>query len=216
MSKKETLRHFHQESIANAADCLFQEQGVEKTTVDQIARAADYSKATIYVYFKNKDDIFYYIVNKAMQMLLACMDAGISSSNNALEQYHNICIQISAFAAKYPFYYESLTQTIATDLTSRSELPILEDIYQTGEQVNEKCEIVLHNGKQQGYFREDADNVQTGFLFWATLSGVIGFANNKSAYIEQRMGMTQTQFLNFSFQTLLRSVLKEGVEYEIK
>ena len=57
MASKEALQQFHKDMISCAADRLFQCNGFDKTTMDDIAREADYSKATLYVYFKSKDQI---------------------------------------------------------------------------------------------------------------------------------------------------------------
>jgi hypothetical protein len=54
----------------------------------------------------------------------------------------------------------------------------------------------------------------TGFLFWMTLSGVIRMAKNKETYILTRMGMDNDAFLDFSFRTLIRAILKEAVTDE--
>ena len=59
---KEHLVRFHQQNILAAAEKLFSEKGVCQTTMDDISRAAEYSKSTIYVYFHSKDEIYNYII----------------------------------------------------------------------------------------------------------------------------------------------------------
>lgn len=206
MAKKEALRLFHQENIANAADCLFQHNGIDKTTMDDIAQKADYSKATLYVYFKSKEDIFHYIVLKAMNMLFKAVDMAISKSTDAMEQYYAICHAITVYAESHPFYYQSLMKTIAVDTDSRLQNPILEEIYQLGEQINCRIEFVMQSGVKQGYFKTEANLIQTVFLLWAAISSVVQLASNKEAYIHQRMGLTKNQFLECSFRTLLNSI----------
>ncbi|EFQ57853.1 transcriptional regulator, TetR family [Streptococcus downei F0415] len=53
--KKEPVEA-HRRAIAQAAHQLFIGKGLAATTVDMIAKAAGYSKATLYVYFKNKEE----------------------------------------------------------------------------------------------------------------------------------------------------------------
>ena len=60
--KKEALEQFNRDNILGAAKELFESKGVEKTTMDDIAALADYSKSTIYVYFKSKEEIYNSIV----------------------------------------------------------------------------------------------------------------------------------------------------------
>ncbi|GAA4440810.1 TetR/AcrR family transcriptional regulator [Ravibacter arvi] len=57
--RKEREREDMQRLILNAARKLFLENGVEKTSIRAIADAIEYSPATIYLYFKDKNEIFY-------------------------------------------------------------------------------------------------------------------------------------------------------------
>lgn len=62
MNKKERLYEFNRKHILSAAKELFLEKGAAQTTMDEIAKKADFSKSTIYVYFKSEEEIFDYIV----------------------------------------------------------------------------------------------------------------------------------------------------------
>ncbi len=55
--RKKEPKSVHREKIASAASVLFMERGIEATSMDDIAKAAGYSKATLYVYFENKEEI---------------------------------------------------------------------------------------------------------------------------------------------------------------
>ncbi len=214
MGKKEALKEFHKENILCAAERLFEERGFRETTMDEIALAADYSKATIYVYFKSKDEIFNCLVYQAMRMLLEKIESAKNSSDNAVAQYKAICTQLSSFNERHPFYYQSLMQTIQTDSESRTKFTVLGDIYQAGEQINKVIEDVIRNGIRQGFFQEDVQCLPTGFLYWGALSGIIQLADCKAEYIGQNMGMDKNTFYEFCFSMLLKMVLKEGVSYD--
>ncbi len=56
--------------IINAAKVLFGQFGLKKITTDDIAREARISKATIYKYYKNKDQIFDEVVEREADQLL--------------------------------------------------------------------------------------------------------------------------------------------------
>ena len=46
------------EAIISAATGLFSRFGLEKTTMEDIAKAARKGKSTLYYYFKNKEAVF--------------------------------------------------------------------------------------------------------------------------------------------------------------
>ena len=57
--RKKEPKSVHRENIASAASGLFMEKGIVATSMDDIAKAAGYSKATLYVYFKKKLSVFW-------------------------------------------------------------------------------------------------------------------------------------------------------------
>lgn len=57
------------ENIIESAQKLFTRFGFLKTTVDEIAKAARMGKASLYHYFKGKEDIFREVVKKESQVL---------------------------------------------------------------------------------------------------------------------------------------------------
>ena len=75
--KKESLTRFNRENIIQSARALFESRGIEKTTVDDIAKEADCSKSTLYVYFKSKEEILQTILLEQMEQLLSLLKENI-------------------------------------------------------------------------------------------------------------------------------------------
>jgi len=209
MANKKALSVFHREAIAKAADRLFLEKGFNATSMDDIAREGDYSKATLYVYFKSKEQIYVYILLEAMRTLQVRIKAGLVSSADALEQFWAIGKEFQDYNTQHPTYYKALSETIATDKESREREPLLQSIYEAGEEVNDLIQTMINNGVRQGYFREDLPEVSTGLLFGSMFYSALQLANNKAEYISQRTGMSKDDFLSFAFGTILRGILRE-------
>ena len=55
--------------IVDIAQELFSRFGFLKTTIDEIAKAARMGKASLYHYFRNKEDIFREVINKESKVL---------------------------------------------------------------------------------------------------------------------------------------------------
>lgn len=58
------------EDILDAAQILFVEKGFEKTTIDEIAKHIGIGKGTVYLDFRNKDDILKAIIERYAMLLL--------------------------------------------------------------------------------------------------------------------------------------------------
>lgn len=57
-SRREKEIKFRESLILDAAEKLFEEKGFEKVTLEEIAKKAEYTKPTLYNYFKSKEEIF--------------------------------------------------------------------------------------------------------------------------------------------------------------
>lgn len=57
MQRREREKNQRIQSILDAASKVFSSKGYFKTTMDEIALAAEITKPTIYLYFQNKDDL---------------------------------------------------------------------------------------------------------------------------------------------------------------
>ncbi len=54
-------------AIAKASIDLFCEKGIQQTSIDEIAKSAEVAKGTIYLYFKNKEEIVFTIWDMLIQ-----------------------------------------------------------------------------------------------------------------------------------------------------
>jgi AcrR family transcriptional regulator len=65
--RKQKEKHDIQEKILKAAMQLFCKDGYQNVTLRKIAKKIDYSPGTIYLYFKDKDEIFYQLLVKGFR-----------------------------------------------------------------------------------------------------------------------------------------------------
>jgi len=70
-AKQAMLRTFMETTIAQMAKAVFAERGYQQATLEEIAQRAGMSKATIYLYYKNKDDLFLHVVEKLAETTIA-------------------------------------------------------------------------------------------------------------------------------------------------
>jgi TetR/AcrR family transcriptional regulator, biofilm operon repressor len=71
MNKKEIVK----EKIGQVAMKCFSKYGLDKTTLDDIAKEVGLNKASLYYYYKNKEDIFLEVAIKEGQDFLASLQA---------------------------------------------------------------------------------------------------------------------------------------------
>jgi len=85
-AKQEMGRHFMETTIAQAAKAVFAEWGYQRATLEEIAQRAGMSKATIYLYYKNKDDLFLQVVEELVRTAMEETAREALSSRPPLEK----------------------------------------------------------------------------------------------------------------------------------
>lgn len=76
--------------ILTAAIKIFAERGFHQSTVAQIARQAGVADGTIYLYFKNKDDILEHFYSQKAQQVFGRFRHAVDQADSALAKLHNL------------------------------------------------------------------------------------------------------------------------------
>lgn len=200
-------RSVHRENITRAASLLFMEKGTDAASMDDIAKAAGYSKATLYVYFKNKEEIVGLLVLQSMQKLYESIAAALEQRDTTKARYDCICLELVRYQEDFPFYFKMALDKINIDFEGQKFLPEEQETYQIGEEINRKLADFLMDGMEKGDLRSEMEILPTIFSFWGMLSGLIQLAASKEEYIKQAMGLEKNQFLQHGFQMLYQSIM---------
>lgn len=84
-SKKKKQRNFAAQ-ILQAAEKLFAKKGFYPTTIDEIAKEAKSAKGTIYLYFNNKEDLFFSVIETKLDLLLNKIQEAVEKPGSASQR----------------------------------------------------------------------------------------------------------------------------------
>lgn len=208
--RKKEPQNVHRKNISKAAEALFMEKGISNTSMNDIAKAAGYSKATLYVYFKNKEELIAVLVLESMKKLYGYISLALKESTDTKERYMKICYGLVKYQEEYPFYFKMVLETINIDFETTQFLPEEKETFVIGEQINELLEEFLKAGMKQGEIRSDIQVLPTILSFWGMLSGLIQIATNKETYIEQCADKSKMEFLVYGFELIFNSIISNG------
>lgn len=138
------------ERILRAAIKVFAQNGFYATRVSEIAKAAGVADGTIYLYFKNKDDVLISIFEQGIKSLLGILRE-IAASDEPIEDRlkHIIELQLGLLEDK-----RDLAEVITVNLRQSSTLlkqyatPLFNEYI-------EALSGIVHDGQKQGVFRKD-------------------------------------------------------------
>lgn len=103
--RKETEKQEMHKLILDTAMKLFLEKGFENVTIRNIAEKIEYSPATIYLYFKDKDEILYTLHYEGFEELYR-RQLEILTIKDPLKRLHRHAELYVSFALENPEYYD--------------------------------------------------------------------------------------------------------------
>ncbi len=81
-NKRKRRRDFAAQ-ILQAAEKLFAQKGFYSTTIGEIAKEAKSAKGTVYLYFNNKEDLFFSVIETKLDILLDKIQETVKKSGSA-------------------------------------------------------------------------------------------------------------------------------------
>lgn len=179
--RREREKQDRRDSILDAAEQIFFAKGFEKSSMDEIARTAQLSRALLYVYFKDKAAIMRGLVLRAGEALRDRFADAIGRSERGAEQIGLIGMAYYRFSIEMPDYFDVLTQAstfehLAEEDDQSASLQVC------ARQVMGMMVAALQRGVADGSLSKDrvADPLMTAFYLRGALHGVI-MQGSKSA-----------------------------------
>lgn len=204
--RKKEPRSVHRDNIASVASKLFAERGISATSMDDIAKAAGYSKATLYVYFENKEEIVSILVLDSMKKLCSYISSALQLQTSMRAKYDLICKELTRYQDEYPFYFKIMLDKINVNFENQDFFPEEKESYEIGGEINKMIKGLLLSGIESGDLRRDIELMPTSFSCWGMLSGLILLAANKKDYIQKTMDMSRNEFLQHGFNMIYQSI----------
>ncbi len=97
------------ERILSVAQKIFARFGIQKTTMDEIAKMARMGKATLYYYFKSKEEIFAQVIHKESRVLKKMLQEAISKADTPQEKIKAYVLTRMMHLKELSNYYSTLT-----------------------------------------------------------------------------------------------------------
>lgn len=207
-NKKESVAALHRESILLSAEQLFLEKGVAATTIDDISRASDYSRRTIYAYYQSKEDIFCHIVLKGLVNLKDDLIALFEQEREFIEQCRGVFGAMQKYQMNSPQSAASVNQKKDTGIDADVVSQAMIDIFKTGRDINTLLADFIEGGKRQGIVRHDVEPMKTVYIMWGSISSLLSLVQSKGEFLEKEFSVSKESFLEYGFRQIINSILE--------
>lgn len=178
LERKERDKEEMRRKIMDASRQLFLEQGFEKTSIRNIADAIEYSPATIYLYYKDKNELLFALHEEAFVKLMQELSV-VMKVQDPFERLVEMGRQYIKFAVENPELYDLMFIMIAPMET----LACRDEIWEDGMKSFCLLQTVVEHCIEGGYFKSDIDVETASLTIWAYMHGLV------TLYLKNRLSM---------------------------
>jgi len=171
--RREREKERRRTDIIDAAERVFFSKGWQASTMDDIAEAAELSKATLYLYFKSKEELYAAILVRGSEILHGMFEEAVASHKTGIEQTEAIGRAYMSFHAEHRDYYEAMMYFDARGFETCDDCEYAQKCDEYRDRIMGLVARAVSNGVEDGTLRSDLDPMMTAVVLWAQSSGVL-------------------------------------------
>jgi AcrR family transcriptional regulator len=209
LERREEEKERRRGEFLDAAESLYSKHGWEAVTMDQVARTARLSRALVYTYFHDKDDLLFAIGERALKQLYQRFAAALKTPGSGRDKVMAIGRTYMGFALEFPHYFDFCSRFQRHEANSAANA----NEEACGEAGDAVIGIVVQ-GVQQGVAdgsiapAHGREPLMMAFSLWAFTHGVVQISVAKGPDLI-RHGVAVSDFGGYAF-TLLETLLRDG------
>jgi len=199
-------------SIIKAAEKVFFSRGRENASLDEIAEKSELSKGTIYLYFKNKDDLFHAIVYRGLQTLLSMFENSIENTARGIDKLIAIGNAYFEFYKVHPDYFNAIMHQDPQDV---KDICLDENLYSAqcvmlSNKIFDLLTAAIRFGIEDGSIHSNHEPLKLAMVLWSHLTGVLHIMTNKKIILENIFSINLDDLLSYSIEINRKAIEKHG------
>ena len=204
--RKEREKERRRSEIIDAAEQLFSDKGFDGVSMDDVAKATDLARGTLYLYFINKESLYYAVVARGAVVLNEMFRDGIGKGRTGAEKLLSTGMAFYEFSQKYPEYYEMFVTAQSPCFTLQDDNS---DLIASAGQENFQivCECIVE-GIADGSLRHDIDPVKTACFLMLSTQIIVHQTPSLGAALAIK-GDSHREFVKYSLDLMMKSITTE-------
>jgi len=204
--RKKRERERRRQQIAVAAKKIFSVKGFNKTTMEDIAREAELSAGTLYLYYKNKNELFASLSLRVLKYMNIRLDKVAKERDQTPEQ--RVMLLKSAFYDVYvfdPLIVINIFHLQSSEILKNLSPELLSQIKELSKSSIAIISSIFQEGIAQKQFI-DRHPVALADIIWAIFSGIVLWEESKRIIDDKKEYLKQT--LDIAFEIFIRGIKK--------
>jgi TetR/AcrR family transcriptional regulator len=205
--RREREKVKRKKDIVDAAERIFFSKGMDNATMDDVAEEAELSKGTLYLYFKNKEDLYLSIHLRGNHLLKSFFQKAVARAGTGIEKTKAIGEAYIMFYDKYPDYFNAMIYYESHEINFEDPESIAGQCLMEGKATLELLVDAIQLGISDGSIRPDIDPIKTAINLWGQTTGIIQIAALKEKIVLLRQySLTAKEVIDYSFDLIYHAI----------
>lgn len=196
-------------AILAAAKRLILKHGVEGMSMNQLAESTELNKATLYLYFRDKDDLVDAVAYEGLVRLEKEYRQAGRRARSGLERVLHLARTSFGFYRQQPVYFHALNHQERRRVAERLDTPFAAKGNEVASRVFERIAEAMRQGIEEGTIRRGIDVNVFLVLLYAHVYGVMHTISSKADIHQDVFGLDPAT-VESSAMDLIEFYLKAG------
>lgn len=208
VARREREKKKRRHDIINAAEKLFFFRGYDNVSMNDIALEVELSKATLYLYFQNKESLFFAIVLRGTRILNSMIREAVEKEDKGIDRVAAFRKAYYEFTRQYPDYiqiynyfqsgrFNLASENKRTETHADVSIPFVSECAMEILKLRKERFLILCNSVQKGIddgtIRQDLDPVEVAVLLSAISKSLSHMPPDHEKVLESR-GITPEKY----------------------
>ncbi|UCF95198.1 MAG: TetR/AcrR family transcriptional regulator [Desulfobacterales bacterium] len=195
--RKEREKERRRQQIMVAAKRVFSDKGFNKATMEDIAQDAELSPGTLYLYFKNKEELYASLSLRILQYLLIRVEHVLEETDSGPEEKLNSLVEAMYDVYEFdPLIIINMFHLQSSETLKNLSPQLMSEIKDLSRKSLGSIAKIFKAGVDDGLFI-DRHPTALADTFWALFSGVVLWLTSKKIINEGKDYLKETLELAF-------------------
>lgn len=194
---KEREKEQRRNDIIKVSRKLFADKDFDKVSMEDIAKEVGLGKGTLYLYFKNKESLYFAVVLKGIQIWAAIVKEEVKKDYSGLNRLISYGNANRGFSNKYPDYFRLLySPTSIKKQFDMDKMTSSEEFQEVRELFKEIMSVgidSIQKGIDEGEIRPDVDPTEAAILLSVIYNGKANMGDWAKELLENK-GIDEEKF----------------------
>lgn len=199
--RRERSRQKTRQAILEAATRMFEREGYEGFSLRQVAENIGYTPTTIYLYFKDKDDLLFAVCSQGFSEFTQALQTAYAAHSDPLERLKALGWAYLEFGLSHPLHYQVMFMQRAEWVTKATN--------SKGDAESANSYLIQMNAvieaMKAGVIRM-GDPIETTNLIWSGIHGIVSLALSMKGIVPKWEESEVRRLVEDYFQMLTRGL----------